>query len=62
MLWNFTGTYFGHTSTRVKVYIDTHTQPGSGYPNDEVKERVVSFLHLILKHICVLANLFKINT
>jgi hypothetical protein len=52
----------GKPPTRAKVYIDTHTKKGGGHPNDEVKERVVWFLHLILKYICVLVNLFKINT
>jgi hypothetical protein len=52
----------GTPPTRAKVYINTHTKKGSGYPNDEIRERVVWFLHLILKHICVLTNLFRINT
>jgi hypothetical protein len=47
--------------TRTKVYIDTHTQPGGKYPNDEVRAKMVWFLHLILKHISVLAYLFRIN-
>jgi hypothetical protein len=52
----------GTPPTRTKVYIDTHIQPNGGYLNDEVRVRVVWFLHLILKHICILANLFRINT
>jgi hypothetical protein len=47
---------------KTKVYIDTHTQLGNKYPNDEVRARVVWFLHLILKYICILAYLFRNNT
>jgi hypothetical protein len=31
----------GTPPTRAMVYIDTHTQPGGKYPNDEVRARVV---------------------
>jgi hypothetical protein len=58
----FAGNYFGKPPMRAKAYIDTHKKKGGGYLNDEAKERVVWFLHLILKHVCVLANLFRINT
>ena len=58
MLWNFVGTSFGH----ILYENDTYTQSGGSYPNDEVRARVVWFLHLILKHICILAYLFRINT
>jgi hypothetical protein len=52
----------GTPPTRTQVYIDIHTQLGGKYPNDEVRARVVWFLHFIFKHICVLAYLFRINT
>jgi hypothetical protein len=51
----------GTPPTRMKVYIDTHTQPGDKYPNDEVRARVVWFLHVTFKHLCLLAYLFMIN-